>query len=264
MMKNRIVEMGSVILLVLYVVIYVWQPGGKQLLTIVSDALTALFAVLATVYVLRAAWMFEPDELQRRALLLFGIGLALSATAEILWAYYQVILGQKVPFPSMADIAWSFAYIPLFTSLLLQYRAMRARADGRGRLIALSVCSVLLLLTFVTLLGPMISNASQGDITKVFLNLFYPMGDLSLALFAILSLLVLWRGLLSQPWQYLVISILLFAIADLVYSYGTFNNLYGVGSNLLSGIVDVGYLSAYVMALSGAHRQATLRLPAFI
>jgi len=96
----------------------------------------------------------------------------------------------------------------------------------------------------------------------VLLNAFYLAGDVCIAIIATLSLLFLWKGLVSRPWQYMVVSVLLFVVADVTFSYGSANDLYATGTNVLSGIVDVFYLAAYVLAAAGGYRQITLRLPA--
>jgi uncharacterized membrane protein YhhN len=86
---------------------------------------------------------------------------------------------------------------------------------------------------------------------------------LCLAFIATLSLLTLGQGLLGRPWQYIVVGLLLFALSDLIYVYGEWNEMYATGSNVLSGITDTVYLAAYMVTISGAHRQANFALPGF-
>jgi hypothetical protein len=248
-------------LVVLYVVVYVWQPGGRHLLSILSDTLWGSLTVLAAVFAFRASRMFEPRVPQRRAWLLFAIGIAMGALAEFLWAYQQVFLSEVAPYPSPADALWVIGYIPLVASMAIQYRALGVAPSLRLRLIALPIYLLLLVATFVIVLQPVLSNPGSASGLQRFLNLFYPIADLGLAFIATLSLLVFWGGLAGRPWLFIVISMLLFAVADLAFSYGVSNGTYLVGGNLLSGVADVAYLAAYAAAAVGAHRQATLSLP---
>lgn len=254
--------MPSILSLVLgYVGLYIWQPGGVRVLNLLTDALAVLFALLASFLAVSAHRMFEPGTASRRAWLLFGLGMAAMAAAEFSWAYYHDILAEPVPFPSPADILWAISYIPILVSLVLQYRALGVQVKRRRKVIfAVLYGSVLIVALAISVL-PTFSRPGQVATLDQLINAYYLVGDVIAAFIATLSLLFLWNGLVSRPWQYMVTSVLLFVIADLTFSYGTANELYATGSNLLSGIVDVVYLSAYLMAAAGGYRQLTLRLP---
>ena len=180
---------------------------------------------------------------------------------SLLWAYYQIILGEAIPYPSTADILWAIGYIPIAMGLVVQYRALGVATSRRLKLIVLGIYSVILAITFSIVLWPIISSPSDGGVLETLLSLYYPVADLILAYIATLSLLVLWGGLVGQPWRYILVGILLFAAADVVFAYGAWTATYESGTNLLSGFVDVVYLSAYVVIAAGAYRQLTLRLP---
>lgn len=262
MTKRTWLTPGIIGLILAYTGLYVWQPGGVRVLNIVTDVLTALFALLASFLAVKARWMFEPGTAARRAWLLFGIGMAAMAAAELVWAYYHVVLDQPIPFPSPADILWAVSYLPILASLIVQYRALGVQASRRRKLIVAAVCLMVLIIALATSVWPALSQPGQIAAVDLLINMYYLLGDLSIAFIAILSLLFLWKGLVSRPWQYMVTSVLLFVIADLTFFYGSANELYATGSNVVSGIVDVVYLSAYVMAAAGGYRQLTLHLPA--
>jgi uncharacterized membrane protein len=249
-------------LLGLYVALYVWQPGGSRFLEIISSTLYIVFAILTTIFAWRASQMFEPGAVQRRAWLLFCVGVAMWAVAEGLWAYYQIALGEEIPYPSLADIVWAISYIPIVSSMVLQYRALGTGPSIRQKLGVLAIYFGLLVVAFVTVLWPALSSVGGDSIIATFLNLYYPLADLCLAFIATLSLVVLWGGLVGQPWRYIVLSMLLFSLADLTFSYSVWNDTYIIGRNLLSGVADTAYLAAYLLAAAGGYSQLTLRLPA--
>jgi len=250
-------------LIVLYAALYAWQPGGVRLLKILSDTLFAIFGLLATVLALKASQMFEPGVASRRVWLLFGVGMAVLTAAQLLWTFYHALLDQAEPYPSLADLLWAIGYIPVLASLLLQYRALGVGISLRLKLTVLAAYSVALVAAFAVLAWPTLSQPGQATAIEILVTVYYLIGDLGMAFIATLSLLVLWNGLVGRPWQYIVISMLLVAVADLMYSYGLLNNLYAIGVNLFSGVVDVTYLSAYVVAAAGAYQQVTLSLPLF-
>jgi hypothetical protein len=253
----------SIISLVLaYGVLYVWQPGGVRVLNMVTDALSVLFALLASFLAVRASRMFEPRAASRRAWLLFGTGMATMVVAELLWMYYHDILDQPLPFPSPADILWAISYVPVLASLILQYRALGVQVNRRREVSVAALYLSVLIIALAVSVWPAFSRPGQVATLDFVINIYYLVGDLSIAFIATLSLLFLWNGLVSGPWQYVVTSVLLFVIADLTFSYGSVNGLYATGSNVLSGVVDIAYLSAYVMAAAGGYRQMTLHLPA--
>jgi len=262
MMKRAWLTPISIISLVaLYVVVYVWQPGGVRLLSMLTDILFVAFAVLASALALKASRMFEPGVPARRVWLLFGVGLAMLTAATLLWAYDRNFLDQAVPYPSSADILWALGYIPVLVSLWLQYRALGVGISPRLKLAILAIYSVMLAIIFVFLLWPILAEPGQVPTVEILLSAYSLIGDVIMAFIATLSLLVLWKGVVGRPWQYIVISILLVVIADLAFSYATWNKMYATGSNLISGFVDAVYLSAYVVAAAGGYRQITLSLP---
>jgi len=262
MMKKTWLTPSIVSLVLAYGALYLWQPGGVRMLNIVNDALLVLFALLASFLAVKASRMFEPGTAARRAWLFFGAGMAAMTAAELLWAYYHVVLDQSSPFPSPADLLWVMSYVPILASLILQYRALGVQATRRRKLSVAALYGGVLIIALAVSVWPAVSQLGQVAMLDLLINACYLVGDMSVAVIATLSLLFLWNGLVSKPWQYMVTSVLLFVSADLLFSYGTANDLYATGSNLLSGVVDVFYIAAYVMAAAGGYRQITLRLPA--
>jgi hypothetical protein len=100
MIKRTWLALSILGLVLVYAVLYIWQPGGVRVLNLVTDGLVVLFALLASLLALRASRMFGPDTAPRWAWLLLGTGMAAMTVAELVWAYYHVVLDQSSPFPS--------------------------------------------------------------------------------------------------------------------------------------------------------------------
>ena len=250
----------SIGLLVIYSVLYIWQPGGGDVLLLLTHIFFSLFALLASVLALRASWMFEPGVTSRRVWLFFGAGMTVMTVSELLWILYYVEHLQ-VQYPSVIEISWGMGFVSVMASLVMQYRSLGAQISRRHKLLVLATYIGVLITISVLSLGSILSNPGQVAVMQLLIGAYYLVGNLGVAFIAALSLLFLGKGLVGRPWRYMVASILLFAVGGLAFSYGTWNNTYMTGSNLLSGLTDLAYRAAYVMAAAGGYSQITLRLP---
>jgi hypothetical protein len=261
MKRTWFIPISIASLIALYTIVYAWRPGGVALLRVLTDTLFAIFALLATALAWRASRLFEPGVAQRRVWLLLSAGMAVLTSAQLLWIYYHIILGQTETRLSPADVLWAICYFPILASLILQYRALGIGTSLRFKWIVFVIYLAALVVTLVILLWPVLTHPGSVAAIEILVMIYYLVCDLSMIFVAALSLLILWHGLVSRPWQYIIIGILVLALTDLVFAYGVWNNLYATGSNVLSGVVDAGYLLANVVAAAGAYQQVTLSLP---
>ena len=141
-------------------------------------------------------------------------------------------------------------------------RAECADSAGASKLSILAVYVGVLLITLALSLEYILSHPGEVAVMQMLIGAYYLVGDLGVAFIGTLSLVFLGGGLVARPWVYMVVSILLFAVAGLAFSYGTWTNTYVTGSNFLSAVVDVAYLAGYLLAAAGGYSQLTLRLPA--
>lgn len=250
-------SLGSV--LVVYVVLYLWQPGGPRVLLFLTDSLFVTFALLASFLAIKASRMFERGVTARWVWVLLSAGMLVLATAELLWTYYD-FLAEPTPFPSAMDVLWAVGYLPVLLSLLLQYRLLGVGVSRRRKWLVFTLYLGVLFVAFVPLLGTILPNPSQAAALQILISVYYLVGNLGVSFVAALSLLFVGQALVSRPWQYLFLSISLFAVAGLLFSYLGWNDLYETGRNFLSGVVDFAYVAAYLMAAAGGYCQLTLRL----
>ena len=259
MKKARLIQIAIAGLLAIYIVWYIWQPGGDAVLLDVTHVLFAVCAWLAAILALRASRMFEPGVSSRRVWVLFGAGMTALAISETLWIAYHVA-GQPIPYPSLVDIVWGIGFVPILASLVLQYRALHVELSRRQKLSILAAYVGVLIIIMAPSLGYIMSHPGEVAAMQMLVGVYYLIGDLGVAFLGTLSLVYLGGGLVARPWARMVISILSFAVAGLAFSYGTWTNTYVTGSNFLSGVVDVAYLTGYLLAAAGGYSQLTLRL----
>ncbi len=246
-------------LLVMYLALYIWQPGGTAVLLCLTHISFTAVAVLAAILALKAARMFEPGTASRRVWLFFGAGMTVLAISEVLWIVYYV-LGQPISYPSAIDVSWAIGFIPILVSLVLQYRALNVQLSRRRKLSILASYVGVLLVILALSLQSILSNPGEVAVMQLLISAYYLVGNLGAAFIATLSLMFLGGGLVARPWVYMVISILLFAIGGLTFSYGTWTNTFVTGGNFLSAVSDVSYLAGYLLAAAGGYTQLTLHL----
>ncbi len=195
-----------------------------------------------------------------------ALGLFLWGLGEATTAVYDLILQEEIPYPSVADIPWVLGYIPLFIALYLRYRSLRTTPTRTQTLTTLAVFLVLAILAVIFVIGPIVLDTEYygvEDRLEQFLDALYPLGDLAIVLGAMLTVLVLFGGDLSWPWLVIGVGFLVVSFADLLYSYGTWTELYltdpAEGTNLLSFFMDVLYLASYVIIAYGLMMQSRLQ-----
>jgi hypothetical protein len=176
-----------------------------------------------------------------------------------MWAFYELVLEQELPYPSAADVVWVIGYIPLILGLWLRYRTLRRTPPTGQLLTVLAVSAVLAALAVVFVIGPIVTYPEYEPIEK-FLDALYPIGDLIVGIGALFSVLALSGGVLSRSWVFVAAGFLLIACSDLLFSYTTWNEIYVYDApDLLSAIVDVSYFASYVLIALGVYIQARIQ-----
>jgi diguanylate cyclase (GGDEF)-like protein/PAS domain S-box-containing protein len=175
----------------------------------------------------RAASHRNLDARTRRAWLVLGIAFIAYWTGDVLWLYYENILG-SAPFPSWADAGYLTYYPLLFLGLLLFPTAPRG---GQVLKFWLDSMTVLLgggMVIWYLLLRP-IAQAEDSTALLTTLSLAYPVGDLVL-LFGITNV-VLRRPLAvsSQALAILAVGLLMFVVADVAFGYMSIQEVYSTG-----------------------------------
>jgi diguanylate cyclase (GGDEF)-like protein/PAS domain S-box-containing protein len=190
-----------------------------------------------------------PDPRTKSAWQLLGAAAIAWGGGQTVTSLYELILDQPVPFPSLADLGYLIA-VPLWAAGLLYLAvpanqiATRIRAVLDGLLIGIA----LLLVSWVTVLGPVAHSSTDSLVNKVIL-LAYPVGDVSLVtLVAYVVLRFRATGLRPPvPLGLIVIALGGFAIADSGYAYLSLVEAYSSGS-----AIDAGWLGGFTMLLVAA------------
>lgn len=223
------------------------RPFPLPLNTYFTDILIILAAGVATWFVYRIVGQFDAVEKPRRVWWYFGLGLAVWTVGELVWFLY-VLFGGEAPSPSLGDVAWLAGYPLLGMALLLQYRLLLNLQARQERIWIALVWGALFVFTAVLswlMPGP-------GDV-ETFINFFYPVGDLALAVGALWLARQFGGGAWGRPWQ----ALLMFTVADALYAWVTGMGLYERHLPM-QALTDTLYFSAYIVLAVACYIQYRL------
>jgi diguanylate cyclase (GGDEF)-like protein len=221
--------------------------------TVVSNGVQLLAAVLASAGCAIAS--FRGQGQRRRAWLWLSAGTGSWAAGQVVWSYYEVVIGREVPFPSIADIGFLAFPVVGGVGLLIWSAAQGHQALARGRdLMDGAIVAVsLAVLSWVMVMAPIVEASGGFDLSLV-LSLAYPLGDVVLGT---LVLIILFR---SQS-ERMTLTLLAFglggfALADSLFVYLTSRGTYSSADLVSSGgwVFGFLFLAASAMSVSrGAH-----------
>ncbi len=220
----------------------------NDILNVVSD----LAAASAMAY--GAWWSRRLDRHLGSAWYLFMLAMACWAVGDILWAYYELIVGE-VPSPFIGDMFYLTIY-PLFLIGILRI----PRQDGNSTRVAWLWLDFFIVLFSAFgiywnfLIGPAILNHERSWLA-ILVNTAYPVGDLILIMAITLIIFLPRSPLWLKPMLFMLIGHGLTAVADSIFNYQTINGSYDSGA-LFNILFSIGPL---VLMLSGLSQAVTAK-----
>jgi hypothetical protein len=257
-LRNSVLTGVSILLVT--ILVFLFSPS-MMVIKVVSDIFPLVLSAACAAIAYRIFRRQERTRLGSRIWGAMTLGLGLWVCGEVIWSYYELVLQQDTPFPSLADVLWMLGYIPLIYAVASQYLPLRAAMGRRQRVLIVVTVAVALALTFWLVVLPILNDPEAGTPVEMFFNLMYPIGDMLLLAFAAALATAFLGGELGMAWGPIAAGIILLSISDLLFSYGIWNDLYYPDGelNFLSGLFDVLYISAYVVWAIGLYRR--LQLP---
>lgn len=246
---------GAVVATVAYIYAYQVAPSSFWQ-KLYLDWSTPFVALLGAILASHIWQRFDPTDRPRAVWRNLALGLWLWAVAEVIWAIYIQVQGE-VPAISLADVPWTAAYFFFGAALLQQYRVVfRPTVAQERRFIAAALVAIALLSIAGTAVLRWIIGTPEGSLAT-FLNVFYPLGDLALAVTALTLARAFDGGRWARPW----VALLVFTVADAMYTVLLLSGLYAFSvesGNVLSLIADTIYLDAYIVLALACHAQLLL------
>ena len=249
----RLAIITDIGLIVAYAVIYFQEPFASFTNTLLADILTVTASVCSAIAASLVWSIYEKADAPRRIWGFFAFGLWLWVVGELTWSYGNLTLPNgEVPI-GIPDAFWIIAYYFLGQALISQYKILvrPTQPELKSRVTS----SVLFLCVAFAVIFSILKwlNLSSNTVDTL-VNAFYPAGDLTLALSAIWLTRHFQGGALGRPW----IGLLVFAFSDLMYAWLQLSGAYAWSldqGNLVSGISDIVYFSAYLVLSLGSFSQ---------
>jgi FtsH-binding integral membrane protein len=129
-LRNSVLA-GAVIIAVT-ILVYAFNPS-PILVKVVSDVFPLLLSLAGAAFSYLIFHRQEKTRLGRRIWGAMTLGLLLWTIGEGIWAYYELVLQQDIPFPSLADVVWTLGYLPLIFAVASQYFPLHASIERTRR-----------------------------------------------------------------------------------------------------------------------------------
>lgn len=172
--------------------------------------------------------------------------------AQVIFCYYKVVLNQS-PYPSLADLFFSIAYLPLLIGVVFLIKDFRSTGLPMGTRSSYIIQVVVLLgiytLIFATLLYHFL--VTNDSLSLKALNVGYPTFDFILIGLSSVLVRISWGlrgGSLARSWLLLCAGFTLLGAADITFAYKAYPAL------------DPVFFSAYfLIGLAGVYQIRMLR-----
>src|SRR5215216_6575920 len=184
---------------------------------------------------------------RRWAPILLGMGILSWVFGQALFTFYEWVLGQPPPLPSLADVGYLSVYpLLLLGILLLPARPVPVTSRTRLALDGLMIMTAAVTFSWYFILGPVMQQGSQTMLAKAVATA-YPLADIVL-----IACLVI---LASRPEEHtllpavrlLALGLTLIVIADSNFAYWSLDDTYATGT-----LLDVGWSLGYMLVALGA------------
>lgn len=234
--------------------IYIFIPMESFTSTVLTDILPILAASFAVIAGFYAYKIYGWKSVQGKIWLLLTLGIFFWFLGEFTWFVYEIMLRIPNPFPSLADAAWLLGYPIIFLSLILLWRSTGIIPAKKIIFIFIATALAAVVSSYF-LLGPIATDIEISH-TERFLDLAYPIGDLIIIFGALIVPFVFGKGILSRSWFIISLGFLASAVADTLFSYLTWNEIYFTAGNIfISTITDSLWILGYLIIAFGFYYQ---------
>lgn len=217
----------AIVVWVLVAIAYFLLQSSHALLAPVTDVIFSLTSGSLTILAFLAIrhWGFRGKFGLVHAGLF--VGFFLWFLGDTTWTIYETVLQVSIPYPSIADVFYLAAYIPIAIGIVQFLWTFRSALNRRSAFIALGVGLLFLGLTYAFLIGPLLMS-SEAFLTKSF-DVGYPVLDSMAVVLAVFMFFVFRGGKMAHAWVWISLGLLLSVLADISFSLGTLQGWYYSG-----------------------------------
>src|ERR671914_323504 len=184
---------------------------------------------------------------QRWAPVLLGLGLLSWVFGQMIFTYYEWVLDQPPPLPSIADLGYLSVYpFLLLGILLLPARPIPVASRTRIALDGLMSMTAAVTFSWYFILGPVMQQGSETTLAKAVSSAYPLAGIVLIACLIILASRPEEHTLLPAV-RILALGLTLIVVADSNFAYWSLHDAYATGT-----LPDVGWSLGYMLVALGA------------
>ena len=212
--------------------------------------LLVISAGLGAIFLLYLGFLYKISTLIGKVWLLLGVGMAAWAIAEAIYTYLEEFTSIP-PFPSVADVFYIGAYLPLIAGLIIQMIILQIKLPIRDKVIIAiiytAIC-VFILVSVVVLPIQAVYPIPEEEIFDYALGASYPILDLILILSILVVFAKLRHGKINLAWILLLVGFFVITVADIAFNWVEAFKV----EEVLFEFYDLLFLMGYVIILIGA------------
>src|ERR671921_1059 len=184
---------------------------------------------------------------RRWAPVLLGLGILSWVLGQAIFTYYEWVLGQPPPLPSIADVGYLSVYpFLLLGILLLPARPIPVASRTRIALDGLMTMTAAVTFSWYFILGPVMQQGSETTLAKAVSSAYPLAGIVLIACLIILASRPEEHTLLPAV-RILALGLTLIVVADSNFAYWSLHDAYATGT-----LPDVGWSLGYMLVALGA------------
>jgi hypothetical protein len=253
--QYKIIAIVIAIVFLVYITINIFLIGGDSFIFNFNSLINPPLAIINVLSAI-SIWRLMGAEKHSRFLwagLLLGWGLW--ALAETIWAIYS-ILGQEVPYPSLADFFWVIGYIPIGIGLITRIRTIPTKPSRSQTMLILGISGFAILITILFYFIPLIQSFDPQQLIQSILTLVYPLADLFVIIIVLRLLFTYEAGDYGFGWRLLTLGFIFMAVSDFLFTYTSWKGIYypDMKATMISRlVVDAPYTIAFMLWIAGVH-----------
>lgn len=181
-----------------------------------------------------ASLILPREDSMRKALVFLGMGMFSWGIGAVLFALYPLFNnGQETPYPWYSDIG----YLLLYPFVLVSFFIFKQNFPVRVPLMGKASASIFFLIALALSIHFNLNKLGESDTVLTYgITLLYTIGDPLLLGSTVVMASILFGGLAARPWWLILVGLILFYLADLLYTYFVLEGQYATGNPL-----DIGW-----------------------
>jgi hypothetical protein len=182
-----------------------------------------------------------------KGIFLLGMTSLFSLVGYLLWDYYDFVLGEELPYPSLGDVSWAFSIFCAIAGVLFLVRIYQPQIKIRMIVEGLLVFIGMTALTTYLIGWP---DLSESTFSSGFFDIFYTLTGALWVSIAFITLRIAGGKIFLGLFVY-TLSMILMVIGDTVFAIRVANETFYYGD-----IADIILLCAWLIGAAGIYLTA--------